>query len=510
MTPPTFLLLGTFLLGLLSASVGATPASRPNILFFFTDDQAFDTLGVYGNPDVKTPHIDSLGHRGVIFDRHYNTTSICMASRASMMTGLYEYKTGCNFTHGPTREEQWSRSYPLLLKKSGYRVGFGGKFGFHVGKGNFGKNQEGTRAREDFDFWVGGPGQTYFASKKNPSLAKYADQYPHSSRAYGAATIDFMRQSASTDAPFCMSVYYKAPHKPAKPDPMFDAVYRDTVFRKLPNYGREAGKHFSRHSQMGRQYPRFRTWGYAKEKSYQKELRLYHQQIHGIDASIGMILDELKKLNIAQNTVVIFSSDNGYFNGSHGLGSKVLPYEEGSRVPLIIYDPRNPHSGTMRRTTALSGGVDITATILDLAGVPIPESYDGRSLKPVLDNPRQSIRNYLPHFQLWGPEATRCMSIITATQKYIFWYYQDHARQLIPTEELYDLKKDPFEMKNILLDPAYKESLAALRGQYDLEIERWRNQGVKYHEYSEYEVLLDRKIGWPRKLAVLEKKGLGK
>ena len=184
--------------------------NRPNIIFFFTDDQAYDTLRVYGNPDVKTSNIDSLGQKGVVFDRHYDTTSICMASRANVMSGLFEYKTGCNFSHGPMGTPQWSQSYPILLKKAGYRVGFGGKFGFSVSETpeNGETGHEGDRARSDFDFWVGGPGQTDYATRKNPALARYGDKYPHSTRAYGAATIDFMRESVSDGQPFCMSVFF--------------------------------------------------------------------------------------------------------------------------------------------------------------------------------------------------------------------------------------------------------------------------------------------------------------
>ena len=107
-------------------------AKPPNIIFLFADDQAYDTLGCYGNPDVRTPNIDRLGHAGLIFDRHYNTTAICMASRANVMTGLLEYRTGCNFMHGPMMRSIWEQSYPVRLRAKGYRTGFGGKFGFAV------------------------------------------------------------------------------------------------------------------------------------------------------------------------------------------------------------------------------------------------------------------------------------------------------------------------------------------------------------------------------------------
>ena len=218
-------------------------------------------------------------------------------------------------------------------------------------------------------------------------MARYAEEYPHSTRAYGAASIDFIRESVREGKPFCMSVFFKAPHRPVQPDPMFDAIYENTEFRKLPNYGREAGAHLAPHSRMGRQYKRFVEWGYDQEESYQYALRRYNQLIYGVDYSIGMVLDELEELDIDENTVIIFSSDNGYFNGSHGLGCKVLPYEEGARVPLIIADLRSGKAGRNKKTKAISGNVDIAATILDLSGTDIPSVYDGTSLLPLLVNP---------------------------------------------------------------------------------------------------------------------------
>ncbi|MCH2205650.1 MAG: sulfatase [Lentisphaerales bacterium] len=490
-------------------SVIANATDKPNILFFFTDDQAYDTLGVYGNPDVKTPNIDSLGKRGVVFDKHYNTTAICMASRANVMTGLYEHKTGCNFEHGPLGMQQWSTSFPILLKQAGYKTGFGGKFGFAINDPaqNTKKLHEGDRAQQDFDFWVGGPGQTFYKTKVNKSLAKYAKEYPHSSRAYGAASIDFIRESVAEKKPFCMTVFYKAPHRPVSPDPMFDNVYKDTVFRKLPNYGREHGKHFTKHSTKGRQYPRFEQWGYHTEEKYQKAMRLYHQQIHGVDYSIGMILKELDKLQIADNTVIIFSSDNGFFNGSHGLGSKVLPYEEGARVPLIIYDPRHPESGKLRRSSSLSGNVDITATILDFAGIEIPKVYDGKSLVHILNNTNTDIRETLPINQVWGPEETRCLTVLTKHHKYIYWYYEDEKEGLIATEELFDLRKDPYELTNAAKNPEYKSVLENMRKIYDQQMEHWKTDGVKYNGYEEYGTLFDRNISWEAKAPLIKKKG---
>lgn len=480
--------------------------TKPNILFLFTDDQSYDSIGAFGNPDVLTPNIDKLANKGLVFDRHYNTTSICMASRASVMSGMYEYKNGTNFTHGPMAESIWQLSYPVMLKQSGYKVGFAGKFGFAVSGETEPNEVEGKLAQHDFDFWAGSPKQTFYATAKNKTMKKYAKDYPHSTLAYGAASIDFIRDSVESEQPFMMSVFYKAPHKPATPDPKFDHIYKDTIFRKLPNYGREAGKHFAKHSQLGRQYARFKQWGYSEDESYQQELRKYHQLIYGVDQSIGMILDELEKQGIADNTVVIFASDNGFFNGSHGLGSKVLPYEEGARVPLIIYDPRNINSGNMRRTQSLTAGVDISATILDLANVKIPAPWDGVSLLPILQDPNYQVRASMPHIQVWGPEATRNLTVLDARFKYIHWYYQDKQQQLVPTEELYDVVNDPYEMTNIAGDIRFAKTLQKMRRLYDKQVAHWVQESVQHNGYAEYGQLFDRHLNWAYKQQILLKK----
>ncbi len=468
---------------------------KPNIIFFFTDDQAYDTQKAYGNPDVKTPNMDKLAEAGMVFQRHYNTTAICMASRANVMTGQYEYKTGCNFDHGPLGTKQWSTAYPVLLKRAGYRVGFGGKFGFAISDGDSEtQNKEGEVAKHDFDFWVGGPGQTSYKTAQNKTLAKYAKEYPHSSRAYGAASIDFIRESVDQNQPFCMSVFFKAPHRPVQPDPMFDDVYKETTFRKLPNYGRKAGEHLAPQSRMGRQYPRFFQWGYDNEESYQKALRKYHQLIYGVDYAIGMVLDELKKLKIDDNTVIIFSSDNGYFNGSHGLGSKVLPYEEGARVPLIIVDPRIKKKRKGIKTSSLSGNVDIAATILDVAGVETPSVYDGKSLLPILNHSKIQVRESLPIIQVWGPEATHSLTVMDEHYKYIYWYYEDKEEKIVASEELFNIVEDPYEMTNLVDQSGSQSQLVKMRKLYDQQLEHWKEEGVKHNGYGKYGVLFDRNI----------------
>lgn len=494
-------------LSLLTLQVSVLAADRPNIVFFFSDDQAYDTLGCYGNPDVKTPNIDRLAEQGIAFDRHYNTTSICMASRANVMTGLLEYKHGTNFDKGPMQRAIWLQSYPMLLREAGYLTGFGGKFGFDIVGQPADQTDQLERAYKklpvkEFDFWVGGIGQTSYVTAKNKYLARYAQDYPHCSRAYGAAGQDFIRQAKDAGKPFCLSLFFKAPHRPTTPDPMFDDVYEDVTFRKLPNYGRPAGEHLAPQSRLGRQYPRFIEWGYHTEETYQQALRIYNQLIYGVDYAVGMVMRELETQGLADNTVIVFSSDNGYFNGSHGLGSKVLHYEEGSRVPLIIVDPRTPESLRDTRNASVTGNIDIAATILDAAGLNVPSGMDGVSLMPIVQGETMTARETLPLIQAWGPIGAYSFGIATKRHKFLYWPYGDGME---PSEELFDVVEDPYELKSFLNDPDYASVLADMRSIYDAEFDKLKLPTVALN-YRFLSTVYDRTLSWSDKEARQRKK----
>ena len=229
--------------GISTAGLAATAVAdeRPNIIFLLSDDQATYSMGCYGTPGAKTPNLDQLAAEGMIFDRHYDTTAICMASRATVMTGMLEYKTGTNFDHGPMKRSTWVNTYPMLLRKAGYRTAFAGKFGFLVKDGK----EKPRLPKDDFDNWGGGPSQTSYVTKQNASMKKYAKEYPHSTRSYGAFGRDFVKESAAGDKPFCLSISFKAPHHPVQPDPLDDDVYKGVKFTKPDNYGRQNGEHFS-------------------------------------------------------------------------------------------------------------------------------------------------------------------------------------------------------------------------------------------------------------------------
>jgi arylsulfatase A-like enzyme len=463
-----------------SATTAARPTQRPNIIFLLADDQNTLSVGCYGNNEVQTPQMDQLGADGIIFDNHYNTTAICMASRANIMTGKYEYQTGCNFDHGDMKPDVWNKSYPVLLRQHGYLTAFAGKFGFEVeGKG---------LCETDFDIWGGGPGQTEYKTAKNESMAAYAEKYPHSTLSYGAFGQDVIKRATEENKPFCLSISFKAPHRPVQPDPTFNHVYAGKTFTKPGNFGREHGEHLSEQSKKGRQYERFHSWKY--DTNYDGAMAKYYQLVYGIDVAIGMIREELERQGIADNTVIIYTSDNGYICGSHGYGSKVLPMEESSRVPLMIYDPRKSTAGMKLRSEALTGNIDFAPTILDLAGVPHPEGMDGTSLLPLLENPDRDIRQHLAFINDWGEKPTHSLTALTKDWKYTYWGYSGEG--MTPTEELFDTANDPLELKNLAADPAAQSALEQMRSFYDQELAAWKKNAVPYNDYTKYGTLFQR------------------
>jgi arylsulfatase A-like enzyme len=473
MNRTTFFALLLVLLGTLAK------AERPNLVFFLTDDQSTYSLGCYGNKDAKTPHIDQLAADGMIFDNHYDTTAICMASRASIFTGLFEYRAGCNFTHGHLINKKWKKSYPMLLRDAGYTTAIAGKIGIEITDKPEGK---GWLPEDDFDRWGAGPGQTNYDTKKNKSMVKYAEEYPHSTVSYGAFGREFIKDSAKGDKPFCLSISFKAPHKPATPDPQFDEVYKGKTFIKPGNYGREKGEHFSKQSQQGRQYTRFHEWGYAD--NYDEVMAIYHQQIYAIDVAVGMVRDAIKEAGVEGNTVVIFTSDNGFLCGSHGYGSKVLPYEEASRAPMIVYIPGHENSGKGLRCEALTGNVDFHPTMLELAGLDVPKGIDGRSLVPLYDDPSTTTHEQLPLINVWGPKQAHSLSVVTRDWKYVYWPYDEGVFE--KTEELYFLRKDPGELENAAKNPEHSSALEDMRKRYDEEVKSWKDKAVPYHNYAPF------------------------
>ncbi len=212
-----------------------------------------------------------------------------------------------------------------------------------------------------------------------------------------------------------------------------------------------------------------------------------------------MIRESLEREGLANDTVIVFTSDNGYSMGAHGFGDKVLPYEEASKSPLIIHDPRQPRTRSGKTSAALSGNVDMAPTLLALAGVPAPAGLDGRNLLPLLENPDGRVRDALPLFNYWGATSAQTLAIAAPGWKYIFWSHGGDGMK--PTEELFDLNSDPYEMKNVAADPRHAAVLADLRRRYDAELAAIAATRVEGHGYEKYPVLFSRTIPWSEKPA---------
>lgn len=457
----------------------AVADDRPNIIFLMTDDQNVRSLGCYGAPGVKTPNIDALAADGVAFDRHYDTTAICMACRATVMTGLLEYRHGVNFDTGTTGDgrmtrEDWEESYPIVLRNAGYRTAFAGKFGFTIED-----TSKGDRYPEDdFDMWGGGPGQTSFITAKNKSMLQYAKKYPHSTRSYGAFGSDFIRESAKKNQPFCLSISFKAPHRPVQPDPLFDDIYAGALFPKPENFGREHGMHFSEQSRRGRQYQRFEGWHY--NDSYDEVMAKYYQLIYAVDVAVGMIREAVATAGVKHKTLIIFTSDNGYLCGAHGYGSKVLPYEESSRVPLIIYDPRSEKKAD--RCNVVTGNIDLAATILD-AALGRPNHGNGTSLlKHYVNNNNPKRDRIIPLINVWGPEQVFSLGFVKGEWKYIYWPYTGDGMKA--TAEMYNLKEDPLELHNRINDNAIRDIRVQLEKDYANLVHDWKQQAIHRPHYK--------------------------
>jgi len=480
----------------------ATPAERPNIVFLMADDHRAYALGCMGDPHIRTPNLDRLADQGVLFERCYATSPLCMAGRATVMTGMYEYKTGCNFQTGQLSADAWNRSYPMLLKRAGYRIAFAGKWGFPLQVKDYAKA---------FDTWGGfeGAGQGFYQTGKNPAMRPYANDYPHVTRALGAFGRDVIRESVRAGKPFCLSLSFKAPHKPHNViDPDDRNLYENVTLQKPPNWGPPYLAKLPTQAKLGRQYVQRDEWD---ADHYADHMRAYYQLISGVDAAVGMVLAELQRQGVADNTVVIYTSDNGYFCGAHGLQGKVLPYDDAALVPLIIHDPRAPSAGKRLRSEAVVGNIDFAPTMLRLAGLDAPEQMDGRSLVPLLDDPSGRVRESILVVQNWGwadNDHNKGLAVATEDFKYIHWCYAD--RNVPPAEELFDLAKDPRETANVAADPAYADALRRLRGLYDTHHAHWSEHCVNQQNYTRHREIFSRHVPWQEKAyRALHTKGKG-
>jgi arylsulfatase A-like enzyme len=400
-------------------------ATQPNIIFLLADDLRYDALGCNGNPLVQTPHLDQMAKDGVRFSQYFVTTPICMVSRASYLTGLHGRSHGVQKFDAPIPDRLHGLGYPYLLRQSGYWTAFAGKWGVD------------SKVPEDwFDSFEGFWGQGHYFEPGDPK---------HLDARLAEKAIAFI-DACPKDKPFCVSISFKSPHADDPimypPDPAFATLYKDVTFPQgakcdpafistLPDFFAKS---------LGRT-----RWNqnFAPPNDTAERIREYHRLVASQDAAVGHIRAALAERGLAENTVVIFSSDNGYFLGEMGLQDKWLLYEESIRVPLLVCGAGVAEAQRGTALDALALSIDIAPTMLDLAGAPVPPQWQGRSLKSVLGATATTPFRTAAFFehQYWPEEIPECRGIRTLDEKWV--YYPGHQYR-----QDFDLRADPEEMTN--------------------------------------------------------------
>mgnify|MGYP006288266841 CR=1 FL=1 len=438
---------------LLAAPVGAKLHARrdtPNFIFVLTDDQRHDAMGCAGNPLIRTPAIDALAARGIRFANAFVTLSICSPSRAACLTGRYGSATGVVTVPGTLRAEEVTVAH--RLKEAGYRTGV-------VGKWHLGNSPQSLGFDYSPYFRSNGP---YYDRKviedDGPALAKgYIEQYN------ADKAIDFLRQSTRNHSPFFLWLCTQVPHMnhkfdwPAREETLA-ACYRDKKM-SLPETWRDNLESKPPYLRESRSRQQALKYGYDDPENIRLHLRKYYAAITEMDAQFGRVLDAVDKLGLLDDTYIVFMGDNGWFMGEHGFTSKVLAYEESIRVPMIVAGPGIKPAVE----TDIALNIDLPATILDLAGVPIPDGMHGRSLRPLLEGSRVDWRDgFLYEAPTSSLGSRPLFAFRTRRWKYIRTCPpQDISRTEF--EELYDLQRDPHETTNLAPDPRFAEVLAELR-----------------------------------------------
>jgi arylsulfatase A-like enzyme len=422
----------------------------PSFLFILTDDQRFDSLGCMGNPVIRTPHIDRIASDGVVFDNAFVTTSICAISRASFMLGQYERRHRIDTFRAPYSPEQLAASFPLLLRANGYRTGLIGKWG--IG---------GPLPEDAYDYWRGYAGQGSYFPPGEQGVGK------HLTDTMGEQALEFL-DGCSPDRPFLLQLYTKAAHCqdndpwPFQPAPRYNALYEDITIPPPPT---ATDAHFAALPEL-LQTSEGRTRWLVRHRTpelNQKSLKDYYRLISQLDDWVGAIVRKLHERGLADNTIIVYSADNGMFLGDRGLADKWFMYEESIRVPLIVHDPRLAPDQRGRRRKELALNIDVAPTILDLAGVRIPAAMQGESLVPLLRGETVPWRDeFLYEHRISIKTIPKSEGVRTTRWKYVRYTESDPL-----VEELYDLQTDPLEERNLANTPQHAERLESMRAKWE-------------------------------------------
>jgi N-acetylglucosamine-6-sulfatase len=440
--------------------IGQGRQVRPNIVFILVDDLRWDELGIAGHPYVKTPNIDRIGKEGVYFRNAFTTTPLCSPSRASFLTGQYANTHGITDNVDRSPASHKLVTFPLLLQRAGYATAFIGKW--HMGNDD--------TARPGFDRWVSFKGQGTYLDPDINEDGRAVKPSGYITDILNGYAVDFIKRPR--DKPFLLWLAHKAIHPEVTqnndgsvnladaerfiPAERHFRLYEGAKIPHRPNYKRPPEGKPALLRAIGNLPP------LGPQTATRDESILGRQRtIAAIDEGVGDILKALKETGHLENTVIVFTGDNGYFYGEHGLSvERRLAYEESIRIPLLIRYPKTIKRGTFRDELALN--IDIAPTLIELAGVNNGGKMQGHSLVPLLNGKRPTWRDaflieyysdkVFPRMLTMGYKAVR-----NERWKYI------HYLELDGMNELYDLKMDPYELKNKISDPTAGEALDAMK-----------------------------------------------
>jgi len=467
-------LLFTFLALMLIAFVRSLRAEqiRPNIVLIVVDDLRFDEFGTGGHPYLETPNIDRLAAEGAFFTNAYHSVPLCSPNRACLLTGQYVSRHGILDNTSRSRASHRLDLFPKDLQKAGYTTA-------HIGKWHMGND---PTPRPGYDTWVSFSGQ---GKINDPDL--YEDGRTHPVKGYITdiftdRAIKFIERSKGN--PFFLYIGHKAVHPEAvqlddgtvdlsvprefTPADRHRGRYDGKFVTRRPNYGFSAedalGKPvIKRALEIRSRFEKDEDWAREIDPGIAEDtIRRRAEMMLAVDEGLGRIYDILKDKGQLDNTLIIFTSDNGYFYGEHGLTvERRLPYEESVRTPLLMRWPKLIPAGT--RIEGLAASIDLAPTITEAAGIGKPSSIQGLSLIPLLSGEKDQVHKailieFFSHENPFPWTAQMDYRIIRKEKyKYIRWLrFPDQG-------ELYDLEADPYEMKNLIDDPAQKKILADLK-----------------------------------------------
>ncbi len=430
------------------ATHSAVSAAKPmNIVVLYADDWRHDTLGVAGNPVVKTPVLDRLAGESMRFTHNCVTTSICGVSRASLLTGQWMSRHGnpsFNMFKTP-----WSETYPGLLRKNDYYVG-------HIGKWHNGKFPA-----SEFDFGRAYSGSHWINESDGTKI--------HVTQKNENDALEFLK-TRPPDKPFCLTLAFFATHaedgNPLQylPQPQSMSLYQDVTIPVPPNATDESFHRLPPFIANEKNESRVRWhWRFDTPEKYQTMIKNYYRLATEVDTTCGRVLDELKKQGLLENTLVIFTGDNGYYHGEHGLADKWYPHEESIRVPLIVHDPRMSKSKQGQTNDDFTLNVDLAPTILAAAGIKAPSTMQGRDISPLYlaaQKPAWRTEFFYEHATIRNTSFIPSSEALVRKEWKLF-YWPDFK-----LEQLFDLNADPREEHDLAKDPSQAGRLAEMRTRF--------------------------------------------